>query len=383
MRFLHTADLHIGKRVSEFSMLEDQSYILRRILEIADREKVDAVLIAGDVYDKQIPPAEAVRLFDWFLTRLNGRNLPVFVISGNHDSVERLSFGAQIMEESGVYLTQSYEGDSMPVRLEDSFCPVNIWMLPFLKPAAVRRFFPDREILTYQDALEAVIGRMELNREERNVLIAHQFVTGAVAAGSEDLAEVSVGGVEHVSASVFEPFDYVALGHIHRAQSAGAERIRYSGTPLKYSFAEIGHRKSVTIAELKEKGTLEVRLEPLTPLREMREIRGRYEELVLRENYQGTALEDYLHVVLTDEDDIPDVIGRLRSIYPNIMKIDYDNARTRASQELIREETTVEQSPMELLARFFFRQNQQEMSPEQTEYARTLMEKVQKEEGVE
>ena len=383
MRFLHTADLHIGKRVNEFSMLEDQEYILRQILKTADKEQVEAVLIAGDVYDKQVPSAEAVRLFDWFLTQLNSRKLPVFVIGGNHDSVERLSFGAQIMEESGVYLTQSYDGKVVPVRLEDEYGPVNFWMLPFLKPAMVKRFFPEQEIVTYQDALETVIGHMELNREERNLLIAHQFVTGAVTGGSEDSVEVFVGGVENVDASVFADFDYVALGHIHRAQSAGGEQIRYSGTPLKYSFSEIRHEKSVTIAELKEKGSLTVHQEPLKPLHDMREIRGSYEELVLRENYQGTDLEDYLHVILTDENDIPDVIGRLRSIYPNIMKLDYDNQRTRRNQELMKEEAAVEQSPMELLGQFFSQQNNQEMSPEQTEYARTLMETIRKEEGVE
>lgn len=383
MRFLHTADLHIGKRVNEFSMLEDQEYILRQILKTADKEQVEAVLIAGDVYDKQVPSAEAVRLFDWFLTQLNSRKLPVFVIGGNHDSVERLSFGAQIMEESGVYLTQSYDGKVVPVRLEDEYGPVNLWMLPFLKPAMVKRFFSEQDIVTYQDALETVIGHMELNREERNLLIAHQFVTGAVTGGSEDSVEVFVGGVENVDASVFADFDYVALGHIHRAQSAGGEQIRYSGTPLKYSFSEIRHEKSVTIAELKEKGSLTVHQEPLKPLHDMREIRGSYEELVLRENYQGTDLEDYLHVILTDENDIPDVIGRLRSIYPNIMKLDYDNQRTRRNQELMKEEAAVEQSPMELLGQFFSQQNNQEMSPEQTEYARTLMETIRKEEGVE
>lgn len=383
MRFLHTADLHIGKRVNEFSMLEDQEYILRQILKTADKEQVEAVLIAGDVYDKQVPSAEAVRLFDWFLTQLNSRKLPVFVIGGNHDSVERLSFGAQIMEESGVYLTQSYDGKVVPVRLEDEYGPVNLWMLPFLKPAMVKRFFPEQDIVTYQDALETVIGNMELNREDRNLLIAHQFVTGAVTGGSEDSVEVFVGGVENVDASVFADFDYVALGHIHRAQSAGGEQIRYSGTPLKYSFSEIRHEKSVTIAELKEKGSLTVHQEPLKPLHDMREIRGSYEELVLRENYQGTDLEDYLHVILTDENDIPDVIGRLRSIYPNIMKLDYDNQRTRRNQELMKEEAAVEQSPMELLGQFFLQKNNQEMSPEQTEYARTLMETIRKEEGVE
>ena len=249
MKLLHMADLHLGKTVNGMNFIEDQRHVLTQVLELMEKEPVDGLLLAGDIYDRSIPPAEAVTLFDWFLTQLNSRKLPVFVIGGNHDSVERLSFGAQIMEESGVYLTQSYDGKVVPVRLEDEYGPVNLWMLPFLKPAMVKRFFPEQDIVTYQDALETVIGHMELNREERNLLIAHQFVTGAVTGGSEDSVEVFVGGVENVDASVFADFDYVALGHIHRAQSAGGEQIRYSGTPLKYSFSEIRHEKSVTIAE--------------------------------------------------------------------------------------------------------------------------------------
>ena len=380
MRFLHTADLHIGKRVNEFSMLEDQEYILRQILKTADKEQVEAVLIAGDVYDKQVPSAEAVRLFDWFLTQLNSRKLPVIVIGGNHDSVERLSFGAQIMEESGVYLTQSYDGKVVPVRLEDEYGPVNLWMLPFLKPAMVKRFFSEQDIVTYQDALETVIGNMELNREERNLLIAHQFVTGAVTGGSEDSVEVFVGGVENVDASVFADFDYVALGHIHRAQSAGGEQIRYSGTPLKYSFSEIRHEKSVTIAELKEKGSLTVHQEPLKPLHDMREIRGSYEELTRRSTWQGTAVEDYLQVTLTDEQDIPDAIAKLRSIYPNILELRYDNARTRAFGEITAEAEPERRTPMELFAALYEQQNGAPLSPEQTGLLERLIREIWEEE---
>ena len=380
MKFVHLSDLHLGKRLNGFSMLEDQEYILDQILQIIDSEQPNAVLIAGDIYDKPIPPAPAVQLFDRFLCQLADRQLLVFAISGNHDSPERIAFGAHLMDRSGIHLSPVYDGNISPITLTDKNGPVNIYLLPFVKPAHLRRFFPEKEIVSYTDALRVAVEQMSIDTTQRNLLVTHQFVTGALRCDSE---EISVGGSDNVDAAVFADFDYVALGHIHNPQNIGSPAIRYCGTPLKYSFSEIRHEKSVTIAELKEKGSLTVHQEPLKPLHDMREIRGSYEELVLRENYQGTDLEDYLHVILTDENDIPDVIGRLRSIYPNIMKLDYDNQRTRRNQELMKEEAAVEQSPMELLGQFFSQQNNQEMSPEQTEYARTLMETIRKEEGVE
>ena len=251
MKLMHLSDLHLGKRVNEFSLLEDQQYILNEILQMADRERPDGVIIAGDVYDKAVPPAEAVSLLDRFLVELARRSLQVFVISGNHDSPERMAFGGRLMEGSGLHMAPVYRGQVDPIPLEDAYGPVNLYLLPFVKPAQVRRFFPDREIATYTQALEAAISAMDLDPRVRNVLVTHQFVTGAERCDSEEL---SVGGSDNVDVSVFAPFDYVALGHIHGPQCVGRETVRYCGTPLKYSFSEARHRKSVTLVELAPRG---------------------------------------------------------------------------------------------------------------------------------
>ena len=235
MRFIHLSDLHIGKRVNEFPMLEDQEFILTKILNIIDEQKPDGVIIAGDVYDKSVPSAEAVELFDDFLVRLSKRDMKVFVISGNHDSAERIAFGGRLMDKSGIYMSPVYNGKIEPVALSDEFGDVNIYMLPFVKPSNVRRFFPESEITSYTDAVKVAIDSMNIDTAKRNILITHQFVTGATRTESED---VSVGGTDNVDVSVFDSFDYVALGHIHRSQKCGSEYIRYSGTPLKYSFSE-------------------------------------------------------------------------------------------------------------------------------------------------
>ena len=300
MKFLHLSDLHLGRRVHEFSMLEDQQYILTEILQIIDQERPDGVLIAGDVYDKSVPSAEAVALLDDFLVRLSKRDLQVFVISGNHDSPERMAFGGRLMERSGVHIAPVYGGTAAPLTLTDEFGPVNIYLLPFVKPVHVRRFFPDREIATYTDALSAAIGAMAVNPAQRNVLVTHQFVTGAARCDSED---ISVGGSDSVDVSVFDAFDYVALGHLHGPQQAGRETVRYCGSPLKYSFSEAGQRKSVTVVELWEKGRVALRTLPLVPQRDLVELRGTYEDLTFRGFYEGTSYpNDYVHITLTDED---------------------------------------------------------------------------------
>ena len=319
MKLVHLSDLHLGKRVNEFSMLEDQKHILWEILRIIGREKPEGVIIAGDVYDKAVPPAEAVALLDEFLVRLAGMKTEVFIISGNHDSAERIAFGSRLIRESGVHLSPVFSGEIEPCTLTDEYGEAKIWMLPFIKPADVRHAFPEEEIADYTDAVRTVIRHMNPDPSVRNVLVAHQFVTGAARSDSED---VSVGGMDNVDASVFEPFDYVALGHIHGPQRIGRETVRYCGTPLKYSFSERNHVKSVTVVTLGEKGRTEIRTVPLIPLHDMREIRGTYEELTLRKNWEGTATDDYLHVILTDENDVPDAMARLRVIYPNIMKVD-------------------------------------------------------------
>lgn len=378
MKFIHLSDLHLGKRVNEFSMLEDQQHILTMILKIIDDEQPNAVLIAGDVYDKSVPSAEAVGLLDDFLCRLAQRRLHIFLISGNHDSPERIAFAGRLMETAGVHLSPVYNGKVEPTVLEDEYGPVNVYMLPFLKPAHVRRFFPEEEIKTYTDALRTAVNGLGMDPVQRNILITHQFVTGAARSESEEL---SVGGSDNVDAAVFDGFDYVALGHIHGPQNIDSERLRYCGTPLKYSFSEAGHVKSVTVAALEEKGSLTVRTVPLVPKRDMRELRGTHDELTYKPNYEGTNTEDYLHIALTDEEDIPDVIGKLRAVYPNLMKLDYDNRRTRSSAQLDGAGEPERESPLTLFGEFFEQQNGRPLSEEQLAFSRDLIEQIWEEQA--
>lgn len=375
MKLIHLSDLHLGKRVNDFPMLEDQAYILDRVLEIAGEEQPDAVLIAGDVYDKTVPSAEAVALLDGFLVKLADRSLPVLLISGNHDSPERLAFANRLMEGRGVYIAPVYHGEVSPVTLEDDRGPVDFWLLPFLRPAHIRRFFPEEGVESFTDAMACAIRHMPLDPARRNVLVTHQFVTGAARCESE---EVSVGGADNVDASVFAPFDYVALGHLHGPQNVGGERIRYCGTPLKYSFSEAGHQKSVTIVELGEKGSLEVRAVPLLPKRDMVELRGSFAQLKSPEFYGQVDRDAYVRVILTDENDIYDAMGQLRPVYPNLMALDYDNLRTR-SGAVVLEEADVKRDPLELFADFYQQQNHQPMSEEQRRYLTELLETIQEE----
>ena len=377
MRFNHTSDLHLGKRVNEFPMLEDQIYILKEILRIVEEEKAGAVVIAGDVYDKPVPPAEAVQVFDSFLTELAGHQIPVFVISGNHDSQERIAFGNRLMRGRQVYMAPVYDGFVEPVELKDEYGSLFVYMLPFIKPAMVRKCWPEEEIPDFDAALRCAVGHIvkgdggqaPLDPSARNVIVADQFVAGASCCDSEEL---SIGGLDSVSADIFREFDYVALGHLHGPQKIGRDTMRYSGTPLKYSFSEAGHRKSVAVVDMLEKGKVQVRLRELTPLRDLREIRGTYEELTRLDSYRGTRVDDYLRITLTDEEDILDALGKLRSIYPNIMKLDYDNRRTREGGRLeaVKEER---RSPLEMLEQLYEMQNNQPMSPEQVKLAEEIM----------
>lgn len=374
MKLIHLSDIHLGKRVNEFSMLEDQAHILKKILAVVDEEKPNGVLIAGDVYDKSVPSTEAVQLFDDFLVRLAKRKLPVFIISGNHDSPERLSFANRLIDAVGIHLAPVYNGVVEPITLSDEYGPVNVYMLPFIKPAHVRGFFPDTEITSYSDAVAAAIGRMNIDKTQRNVLITHQFVTGAQRSDSEEL---SVGGTDNIGAEVFCDFDYVALGHIHGPQNMDSGRIRYCGSPLKYSFSEAAQQKSVTVAELKEKGALEIHTVPLIPRRDMVELKGSYQQLTLREFYENTTYqEDYTHITLTDEEDIPDAVAKLRTVYHNLMKLDYDNTRTRHSAAISGAENVETRSPIDLFAEFYELQNGLPMSAEQTELVASLIEKI-------
>lgn len=379
MKFLHLADLHLGKRVNGFSMLEDQAHILRQILAILDDEQPDGVLIAGDVYDKSVPSVEAVELLDGFLTELRARGVPVLLISGNHDSPERLAFGGRVMDSCGIHISPVYDGALAPVTLHDAFGPVHVWLLPFVKPAHVRRWFPDADIESYTDAVAEAVAHMDIDTAARNVLVTHQFITGGTRSGSEEL---SVGGTDNVDSGVFAPFDYVALGHLHGAQHIGRETIRYAGSPLKYSFSEARQHKSVTVVTLGEKGDVQVRTVALTPLRELREIRGSYDELTARSFYEHTTYRsDYLHLILTDEQDVFDAMSRLRTIYPYLMTLDYDNARTRAAGGMSVPAETERRTPLELFAALYQRQNHRPMSEVQREYIAQLMEQIMEVQG--
>lgn len=373
MKLIHLSDLHLGKRVNEFPMQEDQKFILIKILNIIDREKPDAVLIAGDIYDKSIPPVEAVQLLDSFLERLAEKKQQVFLISGNHDSPERLDFAAGLIASSGIHIDSVYRGEIQPYTLEDEYGPVNIYLLPFIKPSHVRSRFPEETVVSYTDAVRISVEHMEIDDSMRNVIVTHQFVTGAVRSESE---EISVGGSDNVDASVFDRFDYVALGHIHGPQRIGRETVRYCGTPLKYSFSEVKHQKSVTVVELREKGNVMIRTVELTPKHDMRELRGSYDELTNKKNYEGTAVDDYLHITLTDEEDVLDAVAKLRIIYPNLMKLDYDNRRTRENQQIGQVDDIESKTPLELFQEFYEQQNNQQMSEEQSAFSAKLIEQI-------
>lgn len=372
MKLMHLSDLHIGKRVNEFSMIEDQQYILKQILDIARTEHISGILLAGDVYDKPIPPAEAVQVLNDFLTELSEWGIKVFLISGNHDSAQRLSFGAQLMQSAGVYVSSVFEKEVQSVTLQDEYGKVTIHLLPYLNPSIVRHSFEEETIETYQDAVRVVLEHMQVDTKKRNVLVAHQFVTGAGRCESE---EILVGGLDNVDASLFDAFDYVALGHIHSPQYIGRKTLRYCGTPLKYSFSEAEQEKSVTIVELGAKGEILIHTVPLTPLRDMRKLRGSYMELTARSYYQDMNVEDYFQITLTDEEDILDGVQKLRTIYPNLMRLTYDNTRTRENRAITVEER--ERTEIEAFEEFYELQNNQPMSEQQKDYVQGLIQKLQ------
>ena len=373
MRFIHLSDLHIGKRVNEFSMIEDQKYILNQVLETIDEVKPDAVIIAGDVYDKSMPSEEAVRLLNEFVCELAKKDAKTFIISGNHDSAERLAFASDLISNSGIYISPVYNGEIAKYTLSDEYGEVDIYLLPFVKPGNVRRYYSDVEIESYTDAIACIIDHLSLDKTKRNVIVAHQFVTGANRSESED---ISVGGTDNVDVRVFDDFDYVALGHIHGAQKMTRETVRYSGTPLKYSFSEANHHKSITIVDMYEKDNVEISTKDFVPLHDMRIIKGSYNEITHRANYEKTNTNDYIQVILTDEEDVADAISRLRTIYPNIMQLKYDNKRTRENIEVGSANDIENKRPIELFDELYLKQNNQSMSDEQREYVSKLIEAI-------
>lgn len=369
MKLLHLADLHIGKRVNGFSMLEDQAYILDQIISIAEEREPDAVLIAGDVYDRAVPSEEATELFDSLLVRLSELSIPVMVISGNHDSAERIAFGGRLMDSRGIYISPVYRGEIEPIVLNDEHGAVAFWLIPFLKPSQVRRWFPDAEIASYEDAMRAVIDSLPIDPEMRTVAVAHQFITGGATCDSE---EHSVGGTDEIPAGLFTKFDYTALGHLHRAQRITCDNIRYSGSPLKYSFSEAMHKKSAAVVELDGEGFCSVELVPLTAKRDMLRLSGSFAELT----ESGLVSDDYYEITLTDEQDVPNALARLRYCYPNIMLLKYDNTRTRAQSQSVINISSEKRSPLELFDELYEKQNGQTMDSEQSEYLQTVIEQI-------
>lgn len=362
MKFLHLSDLHLGKNLNGFSLYQDQAYILHQVVQIAQNEQIEAVIIAGDIFDKSVPNSQAIQLFDEFLTSWAELNLPVFIISGNHDNAQRVAFGANLFKQNNIFISPVYNGNISPITLEDNFGKINFYLLPFLKPTTVRNFFPDEEITSYNQAIEVALKNISLNTNERNILIAHQFVTGAYICDSEDIV---VGGIDNIDANLFQDFDYVALGHLHTPQTILRKSIRYCGTLLKYSFSEINQEKSLTIVDFFTKNDINIKTISLSPLHDMRKLKGSYADLTLKSNYEHTNTTDYLAIILTDEEDIPDAINRLRSIYPNIMQLSYENTRTNTAKQLANIDIHNLKSPLTLFKEFYTQQNNQNLNTEQ------------------
>ncbi len=379
MKLLHIADLHIGKRVYEYSMLEQQSFVLEQILRIVDERKPQAILLAGDIYDKNVPSAEAVELYDDFLTGLSQRQIKTFIVSGNHDSRERINFGSRILSKGNIFISGMFEGELQYSTLSDTFGEVIIWLLPFVKPATARPYFESHTIDSYEQAVKAILADADIDTSKRNILLAHQFVTASgVEPQRSDSEAISVGTMDNVDFGVFNQFDYVALGHIHRPQSIGRKTVRYAGSILKYSFSEVGHKKSATLIELSEKGSVSMEEIPLIPAKDLREVKGALADLIKPENYLSSNQQDFLSVVLTDEEGYIDPIGKLRTVYPNIMRLSFENSLTGKDHIYIG--TTVEEidqkSPMELFEDFFVAQNDKPMNLEQRELLKKMFNHV-------
>ena len=378
MKLMHISDLHIGKRVNEFSMLEDQEYILNEIIKIAKDENISGIIIAGDVYDKTVPPIEAVDLADEFLTKLVEENISIYMISGNHDSPERLNFGSRIMEKNNLFICGEYDGDLRKIVIEDEYGKLNIYFLPYIKPSIVNNKL-GLETKTYDESVKEALKVIDIDVESRNILIAHQFVTfGSTVPELSDSETKSLGGIDNVDASVFDKFDYVALGHIHKPQKIGREVIRYSGSPLKYSFSECNHKKSVCIVEFKEKNNCEIKLAPLIPKRDMKHLKTSMEDLKSGNILSSIPSDTYMHITLTDDEEVIDAISKVREIFKNVMVLDFDNKRNaeNLSDTTITSEDLKQKTPKELFVDFFSSQNNVELTESQNEIISNIVNEV-------
>ena len=372
MKLLHLGDLHLGKSLGDFDLIEDQKYILDQILEIIEKENVDGVLIAGDVYDKSIPSEAATNLLDYFLCKLSESGVQTFMISGNHDSDDRLNYGSNLFEANQIYISALYHGTLDKRTVTDGYGEVNVYLLPFVKASQVRHFYPEETIDSYDDAVRVILEHVDMDVTQRNVIVAHQFVTGQsedpALGGSEGTGTQSVGLVEKIGYDCFDGFDYVALGHIHSPQRVGRDQVRYSGSPLKYSLSEVHNAKSVPVITMGKKGEVTLELIPLKPMRDLRHIKGNLKALLEPKNI--TDVEDFIYVTLTDEEIINDAMGIFQQTYPNTVKIDYDNSRTRAMEHVDISNIAENKSFSELISDFYRLIYNCEMSGEEMDYMR-------------
>ena len=372
MKLLHLGDLHLGRSLGDFDLIEDQKYILDQILKIIEKENVDGVLIAGDVYDKSIPSEAATNLLDYFLCKLSESRVQTFMISGNHDSDDRLNYGSNLFEANQIYISALYHGTLDKRTVTDEYGEVNVYLLPFVKASQVRHFYPEETIDSYDDAVRVILKHADMDVTQRNVIVAHQFVTGQsegpALGGSEGAGTQSVGLVEKIGYDCFDGFDYVALGHIHSPQRVGRDEVRYSGSPLKYSLSEVHNAKSVPVITMGKKGEVTLELIPLKPMRDLRHIKGNLKALLEPKNM--TDVEDFIYVTLTDEEIINDAMGIFQQTYPNTVKIDYDNSRTRAMEHVDISNIAENKSFSELISDFYRLIYNCEMSGEEMDYMR-------------
>lgn len=346
MRFLHLSDLHIGRRLNGFSLLEDQAYVLNQAIKMA--EDADAVLLAGDLYDKAQPSAEAIRMVGDFLVRLSRMGKPVFAISGNHDSPEQVAYCRELLGECGVWMAQAFDGKLEPHVLHDEWGEVHVWLLPFIRPASVKPFFS--EVKTYEDAVRAALATVDFKPDARHVLVSHQYVSGAEVCESEMRL---IGGVDQISLSVFDGFDYVALGHLHSPQQMAQGRVCYAGSPMPYSLSEENQHKAALLVEIGPNGECSVEKRPFEPLRRMRTVTGRLTDVAAPENHS----EDYVYAILTDEEVLLDPLGALRMTYPRLMGMRIRNSRTNEEAAVVENNDAENLSPIEHFQTFYAMQN--------------------------
>jgi len=365
VKLLHISDLHIGKKVKGFSLLEDQRFVLNQVIETIQERQVDGLIVAGDIYDVSSPPNEAISLFDEFITKVHSLGISCYVVSGNHDSVYRVAFGSNIMAKENIYFSRRYEGKITPIQADKN---TNIWLLPFIRPADVREYHPDFTVGSYEEMMQAVIKNLDIDTKKTNIMVTHQFILYSGKAPERSESETtSLGTLVNIDASNFDDFDYVALGHIHKPQAMGRETVRYSGSPLKYSFSEKDDKKSMVLIDTASKKNLKFELIPLKPLRDLQEYVGTFEELSKK-----PKTDDFVRIVLTDETYITDVKHKLENRFKNIMEIVYDNAYTKENKSVENAKFIKSKTPFELFNQFYEVQNNQPLNEAQKEIVKEI-----------